>query len=45
MAKSQKRSNRELKKPKKAKPIAAAATFFTPTKGKSAPMGLFKKKS
>lgn len=45
MAKGQKKSNREVRKPKAAKPAAAAATSSSlMTKGSLAPVGLPKKK-
>ncbi len=45
MAKGQKRSNREIRKPKANKPPAAGATPSLLTKGRLAPIGMPKKKS
>lgn len=44
MAKSQKRSNRETKKPKAAKAVPALATSNLMAKGALAPFNSFKKK-
>ena len=44
MAKSQKRTNREIKKPKTAKPAVSLATSNLLTKGALAPNSNFKKK-
>ena len=44
MAKSQKRSNREQKKPKQSKPKAATASTFTSGPAKSSGFGAGKKK-
>lgn len=45
MAKGQKRGNREIRKPKANKPLAAAATLSLPINGMLSPISIPKKKS